>query len=66
MDTGTGRFVMAKTPDLLDKLRDEYLNAKGVFQVGEELEIRGSRFKVIGLSARRMKLRLLPAKDGGR
>jgi len=63
MDTGEGRFVMARTPELLDKLREQYPKAKGIFEVGEEIEIRGSRFKVKDISPMGIKLRLLPPRD---
>jgi hypothetical protein len=63
MDTGEGRFVASRTPDLLNEMRSQYPKAKGIFEVGEEIEIRGSLFKVKDISPMGIKLWLLPAKD---
>ena len=61
MDTGEGRFE--RLPDLreatLEDARKRHPKSKGVFTVGEELEIRGSRFKVKDISPFGIKLKLL-------
>ncbi|GEM_PF-1586411 len=65
MDTGTGRFV--PLPDLddetVDTMRKKHPKSKGIFTVGEVLEIRGSRFRVKDISPFGIKLKLLPADD---
>jgi len=43
----------------LEKKREKYSESKGVFTVGEELEIRGSRFLVKDISPFGIKLKLL-------
>jgi len=60
MDTGEGRFEMFH-PLFEEKegLRKKYPKSKGVFTVGEELEIRGSRFRVVDISPFGIKLKLL-------
>lgn len=63
MDTGEGKFVRADSQDQILKLRSEYQKSKGIFTVGEELEIRGSRFQIKDISPWGMKLKLLKAVD---
>lgn len=63
MNTGKGRFEEVKDLESVDEMRKKYPESKGIFTVGEELEIRGSRFKVKDISPWGMKLKLLPAKD---
>jgi len=61
MDTGEGRFenLPNLSEETLDSKRKEYPNSKGVFTVGEEIEIRGSLFKVKDISPFGIKLKLL-------
>ena len=59
MDTGEGRFERFEREAEAEALRRKYPNSKGVFTVGEELEIRGSRFMVKDISPFGMKLKLL-------
>ena len=69
MDTGEGRFEQFSSIDhkeFLERmydLRDKYPKSKGVFTVGETLEIRGSKFKVTDISPWGIKLRLLKADE---
>ena len=63
MDTGEGNFVKAKSAAELLGIREKYKNAKGIFQVGEELEIKGSRFIIKDISPFGMKLKLLKADE---
>jgi hypothetical protein len=69
MDTGEGRFEQVEFKDLeekhrrLEEMREKYPNSKGVFTVGEEIEIRGSRFKVKDISPFGIKLKLLKVKE---
>ncbi len=65
MDTGEGRFVAVEGKDPVEQLRHEaelrkkYPKAKGLFYVGEKLEIKGSRFLVKDISPYGIKLKLL-------
>ena len=61
MDTGEGRFEKFFDPVEEEQLRKKYPKSKGVFTEGEELEIRGSKFRVIDISPFGIKLKLLPA-----
>lgn len=78
MDTGEGKFERFTVPEAdntdmedyfnklekkIDELKTKYPKAKGIFTVGEELEIRGSRFLVKDISPFGIKLKLLPAAD---
>ena len=60
MDTGEGEFKMFFSGEE-EGLRKKYPKSKGVFTKGEELEIRGSKFRVIDISPFGIKLKLLPA-----
>ncbi|MBW1723709.1 MAG: hypothetical protein JRJ78_16885 [Deltaproteobacteria bacterium] len=59
MDTGEGRFKQLNNLAELKDLREKYPKSKGVFTVGEELEIKGSKFKVKDISPFGIKLKLL-------
>jgi uncharacterized Zn finger protein len=61
MDSGEGKFVPLPDlqPETLEKARKKYPKSKGIFTVGEELEIRGSRFRVKDISPFGIKLKLL-------
>jgi len=63
MDTGEGRFERFDLLEQYGNLRKKYPNSKGVFTVGEELEIRGSRFCVKDISPFGIKLKLLKPKE---
>ncbi len=67
MDTGEGKFEMFeyknREKDPLDELRERYPKSKGVFSIGEEIEIKGSRFRVKDISPFGIKLKLLKAED---
>jgi len=58
MDDGNGSFLRFAIEEL-DDLRKKYPKSKGVFRVGEELEIRGSKFRVKEISPFGIKLKLL-------
>ena len=62
MDTGEGKFKLYKSLNDLEGLKVKYPHHKGVFTVGEEIEIKGSLFKVKDISPFGIKLKLLPAK----
>jgi len=59
MDTGEGRFEKFNALEQLEELRKKYPNSKGVFTIGEEVEIRGSMFKVKEITPFGIKLKLL-------
>lgn len=59
MDTGEGRFEAFSDLNEEDALRKMYPKSKGVFEVGEEIEIKGSKFKVKEISPFGIKLKLL-------
>ena len=59
MDTGEGRFEEFNMLEQLEELRKKYPNSKGVFTIGEEIEIRGSMFKVKEITPFGIKLKLL-------
>ena len=59
MDTGEGKFHKFESPFEEQALRKKYPKSKGVFTVGEILEIKESRFKVKDISVWGIKLKLL-------
>lgn len=63
MDTGNGRFERFNDMADLEGLREKYPNAKGIFTVGEKIEIRGSLFEVKDISPFGIKLKLLKQEE---
>jgi hypothetical protein len=63
MDTGEGRFEAMKDLSIEDEMRKKYPKSKGVFTVGEKIEIRGSLFKIKDIYPWGMKLKLLPEEE---
>ena len=59
MDSGEGRFEEIKSLRDIQEVYANHPNAKGIFTVGEELEIRGSKFRVKDISPFGIKLKLL-------
>lgn len=59
MDTGEGRFEHFTNIKQVPDLKNKYPKAKGIFTVGEQLEIRGSFFEVKDISPFGIKLKLL-------
>ena len=59
MDTGEGRFEKFNDLRELENLRKKYPKSKGIFTIGEILEIRGSKFKVKNITPFGIKLKLL-------
>lgn len=57
MDTGKGDFVRVTEEDVKN-LSINYRSR--IFEVGEEVKIKDSRFKVMAIGKREMRLRLLP------
>lgn len=63
MDSGKGRFEMLEEEKANAYLSGEIEKperAGGIFKVGEELEIRGSKFRVRKITKKDLILRLLP------
>lgn len=69
MDSGEGRFVPVEGEDPLERqraivrLRKKYPKSKGVFSIGEEVEIKGSKFQVTKIFGKAIHLRLLKAEE---
>lgn len=62
MDDGNGNFQ--KVPDTVI-IKELSLNIKNrIFEVGEEIAIKDSRFKIMAIGKREMRLRLLSDKTG--
>ena len=64
MDAGAGRFVSGNSEEeLRERFAKEFPERANayVFRVGDHVEIHGSRFKILAIGSKFMKLRLLPA-----
>ena len=61
MDSGEGKFVPMERTDWEYEMdmRAKYPKSKGIFSVGEELEIRGSKFRVKKITPFGIMLKLL-------
>jgi len=65
MDTGQGRFEMTENlKSKLDDLQETYPNHGGVFRVGEQIELKGSKFRIKAIKPTELRLKLLN-KAGG-
>lgn len=68
MDTGKGHFESIKAEDdeeLSEKLRalqQKHREHGGTFRVGEEVELKGSRFRVQAIKPKKLILKLLRKK----
>ena len=63
MDTGQGKFEMCEdSKEAIKKLVKQYPNHGGWFRVGEEVELKGSRFRVKAVKPTELRLKLLPRK----
>ena len=60
MDTGQGNFIMAEKEEEFEAFKEKYPEHGGMFTKGQILHINGSRFKIISLGKRFMKLELRP------
>ena len=60
MDTGEGKFEEAKTHTEALALENKYPGHGGWFTVGEEIIVRGSRFRVKSVKPGELRLKLLP------
>ena len=65
MDTGEGRFEPIKAADdkeLSEKLRalqKKHTQHGGTFRIGEEVELKGSRFRIKSIKPKQLVLKLL-------
>ena len=64
MDDGKGKFRFAEeeTEDAMRKLEAFHPEHGGWFRVGEEVELKGSRFRVKAVKPTELRLKLLPRK----
>jgi len=58
MDTGEGRFEMIAEARAKSLIEENY--PLGIFRVGEEVELKGSRFRVKSVKPKELRLKLLP------
>ncbi len=66
MDSGEGRFIPLEEDPLerqraIVRLRKKYPKSKGIFSVGEEVEIKGSKFEITKIFGKAIHLKLLKA-----
>jgi len=59
MDDGQGRMRLSDSLDELEKIKTEFPKHGGIFSVGEEVNLRGSQFKVKSIKPRGLTLKLL-------
>ena len=59
MDTGKGFFVEKKENEEKEEIEKRYPGHGGWFREGEEIEIRGSKFKVKKVTPTELRLKLL-------
>jgi uncharacterized Zn finger protein len=59
MDTGEGRFKMGESIWKLEEQARSILKAGGIFTVGEEVELKGSLFRIKKIGLKEMRLTLL-------
>lgn len=69
MDTGNGKFKEFEAKDDEEfeekklKLFEQYPKHGGVFKIGEEVELKGSKFRVKSIKPNELRLKLLPRKN---
>ena len=60
MDTGEGRFEQLENLEKdFQRLKEEYPNHGGLFSVGEEVELKGSVFRIKSIKPTELRLKLL-------
>ena len=60
MDTGNGHFEMGDTIEELEEKAKGMTGRGGIFTVGEEIELKGSQFRVKSIKPKELRLKLLP------
>jgi len=61
MDTGEGTFVQV-IPEQWKQLVEEYPDHGGVFEIGEEVELKGSIFRIKSIKPTELRLKLVRRK----
>lgn len=59
MDSGEGKFVKIDEKEPTEEQKEQFPNYGGVFSIGELIKIKGSLFKVIKITPKKLTLRLL-------
>ena len=60
MDTGEGRFQIFENAEIEEAgLKKQFPKHGGIFKVGEEVELKGSRFRVKSIKPTELRLKLL-------
>jgi hypothetical protein len=59
MDSGEGKFIQTADIETLKNLKPDYPKHGSIFTIGEELEIKGSKFRVKDISPFGIKFKLL-------
>lgn len=62
MDTGNGHLKMLDEQEKVDLLRLKPRRTD-IFTIGEEVEVRDSRFRIVKITPKKITLRILPRKD---
>lgn len=62
MDTGNGHFKMLDGIQELEERTRGMARHGGIFTVGEEIELKGSRFRIKSIKPNELRLKLLPLK----
>ncbi len=62
MDDGKGQFRYADNLEALKALKNKFPEHGGTFKVGEEVEVKGSIFRVKSIKPKEIRLRLLRRK----
>lgn len=64
MDTGEGHFEMLENKkEELELLKQKFPKHGGVFKIGEEVELKGSKFRVKSIKPNELRLKLFPRKN---
>ncbi len=62
MDTERGRFYKGTLDELEEKASELNIENPHIFSIGEEVEVKGSRFRIKAIGTQFMRLELLPKK----
>ena len=59
MDSGEGKFVKIEEDKSAKELKEQFPNYGGIFSIGERIEIKGSLFKIVKITPKKLILRLI-------
>ncbi len=62
MDTERGRFYKGTLDKIEKKANELNIENPHIFSIGEEIEVKGSRFRIKAIGTQFMRLELLPKK----